>query len=94
MKLLVEYRLKKKSAAEFLRALSELDIARLTRGERGCVRYEYYAPAEENGTLLLLEEWESAELQALHLEQPHMKRLAEIKPDHVSETTVRVIAEP
>ena len=43
--------------------------------------------------MILVEEWESAELQALHLEQPHMKRLADIKPRYVIETAVEFIAE-
>ena len=43
--------------------------------------------------VILVEEWESAELQALHLEQPHMKRLADIKPRYVRETAVEFIAE-
>lgn len=43
--------------------------------------------------VILVEEWESAELQALHLEQPHMKRLADIKPRYVIETAVEFIAE-
>ncbi len=91
MELLVTYHLKKGSAEEFLRKLGEIGIPGLVRGERGCIRYDYYVPAEENGTLILLEEWESAELQALHLEQPHMKRLAQIKPDYVADTEVMVI---
>ena len=59
MELLVTYHLKKESAEEFLRKLGEIGIPGLVRGERGCIRYDYYVPAEENGTLLLLEEWES-----------------------------------
>ena len=91
MELLVTYHLKKESAEEFLRKLCEIGVPGLVRSEHGCIRYEYNVPAEENGTLILLEEWESAELQALHLEQPHMKRLAQIKPDYVADTEVRVI---
>ena len=91
MELLVTYHLKKESTEEFLRKLGEIGVPGLVRSEHGCIRYEYYVPAEENGTLILLEEWESAELQALHLEQPHMKRLAQIKPGYVADTEVRVI---
>ena len=58
MELLVTYHLKKESAEEFLRKLGEIGIPGLVRGERGCIRYDYYVPAEENGTLLLLEERE------------------------------------
>jgi quinol monooxygenase YgiN len=91
MELLVTYHLKKGSAEEFLRKLGKIGVPGLVRSEHGCIRYDYYVPAEENGTLILLEEWESAELQALHLEQSHMKRLAQIKPDYVADTEVMVI---
>ena len=68
MELLVTYHLKKESAEEFLRKLGEIGIPGLVRGERGCIRYDYYVPAEENGTLLLLEEWESAPDYVAHTE--------------------------
>lgn len=94
MKLLVIYKMKSAGAAGFLGALHALGFPEAVRAEEGCVRYEYYLPAEGDADrVLLVEEWKSAELQALHMEQPHMKRLAEIKPEYVSETTVEVIAE-
>lgn len=62
--------------------------------ENGCVRYDYYLPADGSADcVILVEEWQTAELQALHMEQPHMKRLAEIKIRYVSPTTVDIIAE-
>lgn len=94
MKLLVTYKMQNGSAEAFLSELSGIGIPELVRAENGCLRYEYFLPA--NGStdrMLLVEEWESAELQALHLEQPHMKRLADIKPRYVSETAVEFIAE-
>lgn len=44
MELLVTYHLKKESAEEFLRKLGEIGIPGLVRGERGCIRYDYYVP--------------------------------------------------
>ena len=93
MKLLVTYRMQDGNAAEFLNELHRLGFPEIFRAEDGCVRYEYFLPAGRNDSVVLIEEWESAEKQALHLEQPHMKRLADIKPDYVSETTVELIAE-
>lgn len=93
MKLLVTYKLTN-GAADFLKELQAIGIPELVRAEEGCLRYEYFLPADGSADrVILLEEWQSAELQALHMEQPHMKRLAEIKPDYVSETTVELIAE-
>lgn len=94
MKLLVTYIMKNNSAENFLSELSGIGIPELVRAETGCLRYEYFLPADgSTDRVLLVEEWESAELQALHLEQPHMKRLADIKPRYVSETAVELIAE-
>lgn len=89
MKLFVTYNIKNGAAQDFLSALAEIGIPELVRAEPGCIRYEYFLPADGSADRVLLsEEWESAEKQALHLEQPHMKRLAEIKTKYVSETTV------
>lgn len=76
------------------RPIFSKSLPELVRSEEGCLRYEYFLPADGSADrVILLEEWQSAELQALHMEQPHMKRLAEIKPDHVLKTTVELIAE-
>ena len=92
MKLIVTYKLRSSIAAEFLRELSLLGIPELVRAENGCMRYDYYLPADGSADcVILVEEWQNAELQALHLEQPHMKRLAEIKPHYVAETTVELM---
>lgn len=93
MKLLVTYKMKSGNAAEFLKELHRLGFPETVRAEDGCVRYEYFLPDGGHDSVVLIEEWASAEKQALHLEQPHMKRLAEIKPVFVSETTVELIAE-
>lgn len=93
MKLLVTYQIKNGSAAAFLNELHSLGFPENVRAEDGCRRYEYYLPAEGSSSVILIEEWESAEKQALHLEQPHMKRLADIKSRYVSGTAVEIIAE-
>ena len=90
MKLLVTYKMKNGSTEAFLSELSGMGIPEIVRAESGCLRYDYFLPADG---VILVEEWESAELQALHLEQPHMKRLADIKPRYVIETAVEFIAE-
>lgn len=91
MELLVTYHLKNADPAEFLSAIADIGIPELVRRERGCLRYEYFVPVEGGSTIVLLEKWENAELQALHLEQPHMQRLAAIKSNYVLSTEVQVI---
>jgi len=94
MKLLVTYKFANRNAGEFFREIYERGIPDRVRSEKGCVSYDYYLPADgSSDRILLTEEWESAEMQKLHLEQTHMKLLADIKQRYVSETVVQVIAE-
>lgn len=94
MKLLVTYKMKSGRTAGFLNELRALGFPGIGRAEQGCKIYEYFLPADgSQDRVILVEEWESREKQALHMEQPHIKRLAEIKPDYVAETTVELIAE-
>ena len=57
--------------------------------EDGCVRYEYYFSEADENELLLIEAWESKRHQQIHIEQPHMARLREMKNDYVVSTTLR-----
>ena len=91
LKLSVNYFAKPGRREEFLRRIVEGGILAAIRAEEGCLRYDYYLSCQNEDEILLLEEWESAEFQALHLEQPDMKRLAQIKPDYVADTEVMVI---
>lgn len=56
--------------------------------EDGCVRYEYYFSEADENELLLIEAWESKRHQQIHIEQPHMARLREIKGDYIRTTTL------
>ena len=54
--------------------------------EDGCHRYDYYFSEADKNELLLIEEWESKKHQQIHIEQPHMARLREIKDDYIKTT--------
>jgi quinol monooxygenase YgiN len=56
--------------------------------EKGFIRYDYYFSDADPCELLLIEGWESKEDQQLHITQPHMARLREIKPEYVLSTTL------
>jgi len=58
------------------------------RRENGCIRYDYYFSEKDPNELLLIEAWESKEHQQIHIEQPHMARLRELKPDYITNTTL------
>ena len=70
----------------FIAKLKEEDIIDTVRREKGCIKYDYYY-AEKNSTeILLIEAWDSKQDQQVHIAQPHMARLREIKNDYVIST--------
>ena len=71
----------------YIKKLYEEGIVDAIRAEDGCIRYDYYFAEKNSDEILLIEEWESKEHQQIHIEQPHMARLRELKPDYV-ETSV------
>ena len=58
------------------------------RKEKGCIRYDYYFSEKDPNELLLIEAWETKEDQQIHIEQPHMARLRELKPEYIINTTL------
>ena len=71
-----------------LRQLVEEGILTLIRQEDGCLAYDYYFSAQDENELLLIERWQSAEHQRVHMQQPHMARLKAIKEQNVDSTTL------
>lgn len=67
----------------FIKKLQEEGIVDSVRAENGCIRYDYYYSEKDPNEILLIEEWESKEHQQIHIEQPHMARLREIKPEYI-----------
>ena len=67
----------------FIKALHAEGIVDKVRAEDGCYRYDYYFSEKDPDEILLIEEWESKKHQQVHIEQPHMARLREIKVDYI-----------
>lgn len=67
----------------FIEALHKEGIVDKVRAEDGCYRYDYYFSENDPNEILLIEEWESQKHQQIHIEQPHMARLREIKVDYI-----------
>ena len=72
--------------AEYIERINAQGIADAVRKEDGCIRYDYYFSEKDPDEILLIEEWESQKHQQIHIEQPHMARLREMKPDYVLTT--------
>ncbi len=71
---------------EYIEKLKAEGIVDAVRKEDGCILYDYYFSEKDPDEIMLLEIWESKNHQKIHIEQPHMVRLREIKPDFVLDT--------
>ena len=54
-------------------------LADITRREKGCVRYDYFFPVDDENVIFLWEQWESAEDQELHMKQAHFALIGKLK---------------
>ena len=76
----VTYTLKTKEDRDnYYREVRENGIIDKSRAEDGCIRYEYYYPAESETDMFLWEQWESREAQKKHTQQPHFEVLGKLK---------------
>jgi quinol monooxygenase YgiN len=73
---------------QFIKKIKEEGIVDAVRKEDGCIRYDYYFSEKDPNEILLIEAWESKKHQQIHIEQPHMARLREIKGDYILSTTL------
>ena len=71
---------------EYIKRLYAEGIIDEVRREDGCIRYDYYFSEKDPDEILLIEAWESKKHQEIHIEQPHMARLRELKPEFVLDT--------
>ncbi|MBR4874013.1 MAG: antibiotic biosynthesis monooxygenase [Clostridia bacterium] len=82
----VVYTAKEGLRKAFLEAIHKEDIPAKVRAEDGCIRYDYFLPLDAENDILLIEEWESEEKQQIHVAQPHMARLRELKDPYIAST--------
>ena len=79
----VTYTMKPGLRAEFLREVSEHGIQK-----EGCLQYQYFEAVDEPDKLLLVERWTERKAQEVHMTQPHMVPLKEIKERCVADSLV------
>ena len=70
----------------FVEAVKREGILEAVRAENGCHCYDYYFSEADENELLLIEAWETKNHQQVHIEQPHMARLREIKDGYIETT--------
>lgn len=83
--LYVVYTAKPGCREAFVRQIVMEGIADTIRREEGCIRYDYYFSAQQEDEILLVEQWQTQAHQRIHLQQPHMARLRELKEQYVAE---------
>jgi len=85
----VTYFLNEAKAEAFIKEIEQSQAAAKVRAEDGCLRYDYYCLAPDR--VLLMETWESLEKQKVHLTQPHMDVIREIKSKYCNSSEVEML---
>lgn len=89
LKILVEYSVKENKLNDFLTEIKNNKIREKVLEEKGCISYDYFLPEDTTqNKLVLIEKWQSKDLQQLHLTTPHMQIFSTIKEKYVEDTKV------
>ena len=64
---------------KFAKEMEESGVASLIRAEDGNERYEYFFPADDAETVLLIDAWRDQEALDNHHHSPLMRRIAELR---------------
>ena len=95
VKLLVTYTAKPGCREAFVRQIVTQGILTAIRAEDGCLAYDYYFSAQDEDVVLLVERWESEEHLRVHMTQPHMATLRQLKEEFlISAHLAKVQEEP
>ncbi len=70
--------LKAETRKEALKLMRKM--AHRCRAEQGCISYEFYVGLSDPNTLLLFQEWESAEALQDHFETEHIEEFLRVIP--------------
>lgn len=84
----VIYTMKPGMREQFLKEIAQSGAQEAVRKENGCIQYDYYRSVDDPDRLLLLEKWTDREAQKVHMTQPHMVTMAEIKDRCATDNTV------
>lgn len=75
----VTYRTKPGKRDEFFKALTELGVRENSIREAGNRKYDYFFDAQDPDVLLLVESWDTPELQQLHCQTERIAQLQAVK---------------
>lgn len=66
-------------ARKFAEEMKESGLVDKIRAEKGNLRYEYFLPADDDETVLLIDVWENEEALNLHHKSPMMSEIAALR---------------
>lgn len=76
----VTYKMPDKAARDgYYAEVRDAEIIDKSRAEDGCIKYDFFFPADSDNTLFLWEQWESREHQAAHCQTEHFAQMAPLK---------------
>ena len=84
----VVYTMKPGMRAQFLEEVAACGAQEAVRRESGCLQYDYFLSVDDPDKLLLVERWTERTAQEVHMTQPHMVPLKEIKERCVADSLV------
>ena len=76
------------NARKFMEEMEKSGTADAIRAEKGNLRYEYFFPASDPETLLLIDSWENQDAIDAHHASPMMATLAELREKYDLHMTV------
>lgn len=92
LKILVEYSVKENKLNDFLTEINNNKIREKVLKEKGCISYDYFLSEDTTqNKLVLIEKWQSKDLQQLHLITTHMQNISTIKEKYVDDTQVNYL---
>ena len=84
----VTYRCKPGVREKFLGAIRAEGLDEASRSETGNIKYDFYFAANDPDDLFLFEKWADEEAVRSHNQEPHFRRLGELKAEFVDETVL------
>lgn len=76
------------NAKKFMEEMEKSGTAAAIRAEKGNLRYDYFFPASDPETVLLIDSWENQEAIDVHHASPMMETLAELREKYDLHMTV------
>ena len=67
------------NARKFVNEMITSEIVDRIRQEEGNLKYEYFFPADDNSTVLLIDQWKDEEALNIHHKSKMMKEIAELR---------------